>query len=109
MKKSQRETTLEIENIGKKSGAMMQASPTEYKRQKKQSQVQKIQQKTWTQQSKKTQNAKKKKTLILNIQEIQDTIRRPSLKIIGIEESADFQFKGPVNIIKKNQTKNFSN
>ena len=30
IKKSQRETTLEIENLGKKSGAI--ASPTEYKR-----------------------------------------------------------------------------
>jgi esterase/lipase len=32
IKKSQRETTLEIENLGKKSGAKMQTSPTEYKR-----------------------------------------------------------------------------
>ena len=32
IKKSQKETTVKIENIGKKSGAMMQASPTEYKR-----------------------------------------------------------------------------
>jgi hypothetical protein len=40
--KSQREPTLEIENQGKKSGALMQASPAEYKRWKKESQVQKI-------------------------------------------------------------------
>ena len=33
----------------------MQASPTEYKRYKRESQVQKIPQKTWTQQSKKMQ------------------------------------------------------
>jgi prefoldin subunit 5 len=43
--KSQRETTLEIENLGKRSGvidAQMQASRTEYKRLKRESQVQKI-------------------------------------------------------------------
>jgi hypothetical protein len=36
-----------------------------------------------------------------NIQEIQDTMRRPNLRIIDIEESEDFQLKGPVNIFKK--------
>ena len=56
-KKSQRETTLEIESLGKRSG-QMQASPTEYKRQKRESQRKKIAQKTLTQQSKKMQNAK---------------------------------------------------
>jgi hypothetical protein len=28
-------------------------------------------------------------------------MRRPNLRIIGIEESEDFQHKGPVNIFKK--------
>ena len=44
------------------------------------------------------ENAKCKKVLTQNIQEIKDTIRRPNLRIIGMEESKDFQLKGPVNI-----------
>jgi hypothetical protein len=43
-------------------------------------------------------NAKSKKLLTQNIQEIQDTMRRLNLWIIGIEESEHSQFKGPVNI-----------
>ena len=39
--------------------------------------------------------------LTQNIQEIQDTMRRPNLRIIGIEESKDSQLKGPVNIFNK--------
>ena len=40
-------------------------------------------------------------------QEIQDTIRRPNLRIIGIDEKEDFQLKGPVNIFKKIVEENF--
>jgi hypothetical protein len=47
------------------------------------------------------ENAKWKKLLTQNIQEIQDTMRRPKLRITGIEESEDCQLKGPVNIFKK--------
>ena len=35
------------------------------------------------------ENAKCKNLLTPNIQEIQDTMRRPNLRIIGIEESKD--------------------
>jgi uncharacterized coiled-coil protein SlyX len=44
------------------------------------------------------ENAKSKKLLTQNIQEIQDTTRRPNKRIIDIEESKDSQLKGPVNI-----------
>jgi hypothetical protein len=47
------------------------------------------------------ENAKGKKLLTQNIQEIQDTMIKPSIRIIGIEESEDFQLKGPVNIFNK--------
>jgi hypothetical protein len=40
------------------------------------------------------ENAKCKETLTQNIQEIQDTVRRPNLQIIGIDEKEDFQLKG---------------
>ena len=46
-------------------------------------------------------NAKSKELLTQNIQEIQDTMRRSNLRIIGTEESKDFQFNGPVNIFNK--------
>jgi hypothetical protein len=47
------------------------------------------------------ENAKCKNILTQNIQEIQDTMRRPNIQIIGIDENEDFQIKGPVNIFKK--------
>ena len=50
-----------------------------------------------------------KKHLTQNIQEIQDTMRRPNLRIIGIEESEDFQHKGQVNVFNKIIEENYPN
>jgi hypothetical protein len=36
-------------------------------------------------------------------------MRRPNLRIIGIEESEDFQLKGPINIFSKIIEENFPN
>jgi hypothetical protein len=47
------------------------------------------------------ENAKCKKILTQNIQEIQDTLRRPNLQIIGVDENEDFRLKGPANIFNK--------
>jgi hypothetical protein len=44
-----------------------------------------------------------------NIQEIQDAMRRPNLRIRDIEESEDSQPKGPVNIFNKIIGENFPN
>jgi len=44
-----------------------------------------------------------------NIQEIQDTMRRSNLRIIGIEESEDSQLKGSVNIFNRIIEENFPN
>ena len=44
-----------------------------------------------------------------NIQETQETMRRPNLRIIGIEENEDFQLQGPVNIFNKIIEENFPN
>ena len=49
-----------------------------------------------------------KKILTQNIQEIQDTMRRPNLRTIGVDENEDFQLKGPVNIFNKIIEENFS-
>ena len=55
------------------------------------------------------ENAKCKKILTQNIQEIQDTMRRPNLRIIGIDENEDFQLKGTENIFDKFIEENFPN
>ena len=55
------------------------------------------------------ENAKCKKILSQNIQEIQDEMRRPNLRIIGVDENEDFQLKGPANIFNKIIEENFPN
>ena len=40
---------------------------------------------------------------------MQDTMRRPNLRIIGIDENEDFQLKGPANILNKIIEENFPN
>jgi hypothetical protein len=55
------------------------------------------------------ENAKCKKILTQNIQEIHDTMRRPKLRIIGVDENEDFQLKGQVNIFNKIIEENFPN
>ena len=55
------------------------------------------------------ENVKIKKLLNQNIQEIQDTMRRPNLKIISVEDRKKYQLKGPVNIFNKIIEEKFSN
>jgi hypothetical protein len=55
------------------------------------------------------ESAKCRKILSQNIQEIQDTMRIPNLRIIGIDENENFQRKGPVNIFSKIIEENFPN
>jgi hypothetical protein len=40
---------------------------------------------------------------------MQDTMRRPNLRIVSIDEKEDFQLKGPVNIFDKIIEENFPN
>ena len=54
-------------------------------------------------------NTKRKKILTQNIQEIQDTMRRPNLQMIGVDENEYFQLKGPANIFNKIIEENFPN
>jgi len=99
IKKSQRETTLEIENQGKRSG-VIDASIT--------SRIQEIEERILeaddTIENIDTivkENAESKKLLTQDFQEIQDTMRSPNLRIIDKAENEDSQFKGPVNIFNK--------
>ena len=99
IKKSQRETTLKIENLGKRSG-VIDASIT--------NRIHEIEERilgaAYTIENIDTtvkENTKCKKFLTQNIQEIQDTMRIPNLRIICIEKSKVSQLKGPVNIFNK--------
>jgi hypothetical protein len=55
------------------------------------------------------ENAKCKKILTQNIQEIQETMRRPNQRTIGVDENEDFQLKRPANIFNKIIEENFPN
>jgi chromosome segregation ATPase len=107
IKKTQSETTLEIETLGKKSGTI-DASIS--------NRIQEMEEKiSGAEDSKENvsttikENGKCKKILTQNIQEIQDTMRRPNLRILGVDEDEDFQLKGPANIFNKIIQENFPN
>jgi chromosome segregation ATPase len=99
MKKSQRETTLETENLEERTGVIDLSNTNR---------IQEIEGKISGKEAAIENNdttvketPKCKKILTEDIQEIQDTMRRLNLRIIGIEKIKDSQLKGPVNIFKK--------
>ena len=103
IKKSQRETTLEIENLEKRSG-VIDISIT--------NRLQEIEERFSGAEDKienidttDKENVKEKK----NKTKLQDMMRRPNLRIIGIEESEDSQIKRLVNIFSKIIGDNFPN
>jgi hypothetical protein len=107
IKKTQSEAALEIETLGKKSGTV-DASIS--------NRIQEIEETiSGTEDSIENigttikENTKCKKILTQNIQEIQDTMRRPNLWIIGIDKNEDFQLKRPANILNKIIEENFPN
>jgi hypothetical protein len=107
IKKTQSEATLEIETLVKKSGTI-DASIS--------NRIQEMEERTsGAEDSIETigtttkENGKCKKILSPNIQKIQDTMRRPNLQIIGVDESENFQLKGPANIFNKIIEENFPN
>ncbi|KAL6067280.1 hypothetical protein STEG23_006118 [Scotinomys teguina] len=55
------------------------------------------------------ENTKAKKVITQNVQEIWDTMKRPNLRIIRIEEGEEYQFKGTENIFNKIIEENFPN
>jgi chromosome segregation ATPase len=107
IKKSQKETTLEIENLGKRSG-VIDVSITN-RIQEMDENISDAEDTIENIDTTIIENEKFKKFLTQNIQEIQDTMRRPNLRIIGIKESEDSQLKGPVNNFNKVTEKNFPN
>ena len=107
IKKSQRETILEIETLEKRS-RVIDASITN-KIQEIEERISEAEDIIENINTIVKGNAKCKNLLTQNIQEFQDKMRRPNLKIIGIGESEDSQLKGPVNIFNKIIEENFPN
>jgi chromosome segregation ATPase len=85
IKKTQSEATLEIETLGKKSGNI-DASISNRIQERISGAEDSIESISTTIKD----NTKHKKILTQNIQEIQDTVRRPNLQIIGVDENEDF-------------------
>jgi uncharacterized coiled-coil DUF342 family protein len=104
IKKTQRETTLEIKTLGKKSGTI--DANISNRMQEIQERISDAEDSIENMHTTNKENAKCKKTLTQNIQEIQDTMRRTNL---GVDKNEDFQLKGPANIFNKIIQENFPN
>jgi hypothetical protein len=107
IKKSQRETTLKLENLGKISG-VIDARITN-RIQEIEERISGVEHTIENIETTVKENAKCKKLLNQSIQEVQNTMRRPNLRTIGTKESEDFQLKGPVSIFNKIIEENFPN
>ena len=88
MKKTQRETTLEMETLGKKSGTIDVSISNRI--QEMEERISGAEDSIENIGTTIKENAKCKKILTQNIQEIQDTMRRPNLRIIGVDENENF-------------------
>jgi chromosome segregation ATPase len=107
IKKTQRERTLEIETLGKKSGTIHASISN--KIQEMEERISGAEDSIENISTTIKDNSKFKKILTQNIQEIQDTMRRQNLRIIGVDENEDFQLKGSANIFNKIIEENFPN
>jgi hypothetical protein len=107
IKKTQSEATLEIETLGKKSGTIDASISNRI--QEMEERISSGEDSIENIGTTIKENEKCKNILTQNIREIQDTMRRPNLRIIGVDENEDFQLKGPVNIFNKIIKENFPN
>jgi chromosome segregation ATPase len=99
MKKTQRETTLEIETLGKKSRNIDESISNRI--QEMEERISGAEDSIGNMDTTIKENAKFKKILTQNIQEIQDTMRKQNLWIIGVDENEDFLHKGQANNFNK--------
>ena len=107
IKKTQSEATLEIETLGKRSGTIDASISNRI--QEMEERISGAEDSIENIDTTVKENTKCKRILTQNIQVIQDTMRRPNLRIIGIDENEDFQLKGPANIFNKIIEENFPN
>jgi hypothetical protein len=105
--KSQRKTTLDLKNLGKKSGVI--DASINNRKQEIEERISGTEDTIENIDTTVKENAKCTMFLTQNIQEIQDKMRIPKLRIIGIEESEDSKLKGLVNIFNKIIEENFPN
>ena len=105
IKKTQREATLAIETLGKKSGTIDASISNRI--QEMEERISDAEDSIENIGTTIKENTKMKGILTQNIQEIQDTMRRLNLWIIGIDDNEDFQLKGPLNIFNKIIEENF--
>jgi hypothetical protein len=106
-KKTQSKTMLELDNLGKKSGTI--AVSISKRIQEMEERITGAEDSIENMGTTIKEKAKCKKILTQNIQEIQDTMRRPNLQTIGVDENEDFKLKGPANIFNKIIEENFPN
>ena len=107
IKKTQRETNLKIEILGKKSGTIDVSISNRI--QEMEERISGAEDSIENIDTTIKENGKCKKIVTQNIQKIQDTMRRPNLWIIGVDENEDFQLKGPAYIFNKIIEENFPN
>ena len=107
IKKTQREITLEIETLAKKSGTIEVIISNRI--QEMEQKISGAEDSIENMDAIIKENAKCNKILTQNIQKIEDTMRRPNLWIIGVDENENFQLKGPRNIFIKIKEEIFHN
>jgi hypothetical protein len=107
MKKTQSEATLEIETLGKKYGTIDESISDRI--QEREERISGAEDSIVNISTTIKENTKCKKILIQNIQKIQDSMRRPNLQIIRVDENEVFQLKGTANIFNKIIEANFPN
>jgi uncharacterized coiled-coil protein SlyX len=100
IKKTQNEASLEIEILGKKSGTIDASISNRI--QEMEERISGAEDSIDNIGTTIKETAKCIQILTQNIHEIQDTMRRPNLQKIGVDENEDFQLKGPANIFNKN-------
>jgi chromosome segregation ATPase len=100
IKKTQSEATLEIETLGKKSGTIYTSISKRI--QEMEDRISGAEDSIENMGTTIKDNAKCKKILSQNIQEIQDTMRRPNVWIIGGEENEDFQLRRANKYLQQN-------
>ena len=99
IKKTQSETTLEVETLGKKTGTIDVSISNRI--QEMEETLSGEEDSIAIMGTKIEENPKCKEILTQNIEETQNTMRRPNVQIIGVDENEDFQLKGSANIFKK--------
>ncbi|MGE9640547.1 hypothetical protein ACQP3J_26140, partial [Escherichia coli] len=107
IKKTQNEAMLEMERLDKRSGSKDVSITNRI--QETEERISAIEDSLEDIHSSTKENLKSNKSLTQNIQEIWDTVKRPNLRIIGVEEGEETLLKGTENIFNKIIEENFPN